>query len=79
MLCTECVRKKQLIALFVEYFNENTICIDFQFHDPKGQDFFQRHSTKLLFQRRSTKEGIIMAHFVGCLKKIHKNIKAYFS
>ena len=29
------LRKKELIAFFGEYFNENTICIDFQFHDPK--------------------------------------------
>ena len=29
------LRKKELIAFFGEYFNENTICIDIQFHDPK--------------------------------------------
>ena len=31
------LRKKGLIAVFGEYFNESTICIDFQFHDPKIQ------------------------------------------
>ena len=32
------LRKKQLVAFFVQYFYENTICIDFQFHDPKSQE-----------------------------------------
>ena len=33
------LRKKEWIAFFGDYFNENTICIDFQFHDPKSELF----------------------------------------
>ena len=33
------LRKKELIAFFGEYFNEKTICIDFQSHDPKSELF----------------------------------------
>ena len=29
------LQKCLLIAFFREYFNDNAICIDFQFHDPK--------------------------------------------
>ena len=32
------LRKKELIAFFRKYFNENTICIYFEFHDPKSRD-----------------------------------------
>ena len=33
------LQKKELIAFFGEYFNENNIYIDFQFHDPKSELF----------------------------------------
>ena len=32
------LRKKELIAFLGEHFNENTICIDFQFHNSKSQE-----------------------------------------
>ena len=32
------LQKKQLIDFLVEHFDENTIWIDFQFHDPKCQE-----------------------------------------
>ena len=32
------LRKKELIAFLGERFNENTICIDFQFHNSKSQE-----------------------------------------
>ena len=33
------LRKKEFMAFFGEYFHENTIYIDFQFHDPKSELF----------------------------------------
>ena len=36
--CTECSTKEAIDSFFlVEYFNKNTICIDFHFHSPKSQ------------------------------------------
>ena len=32
------LQKKELIAFFGKYFNENTICVYFEFHDPKSRD-----------------------------------------
>ena len=33
------LQKKELIAFFGKYFNENTICVYFEFHDTKSQDW----------------------------------------
>ena len=58
------ISKKQLIALPVEYFNENTICIDFHFRDLKTGLFCNLYMLDYILQL--------------LLEKTHEILKTFF-
>ena len=72
------LQKKELKAFFGKYFNENTICINFQFHDSKSRESCLIISIcrQACFKGCSPKEAVITNSFVERLEKIHENIKA---